>query len=116
MSDQRWELNRRDFVKTAGAITGAAVITVPPSDAGHAPSRMSMTLRINGKPYSLMVDPRMTLLDLLRETLGLTGSKKGCDHGPRGACAVLVNGRRINSCLSLALANDGETITTIEGL
>jgi xanthine dehydrogenase YagT iron-sulfur-binding subunit len=116
MSDQRWELNRRDFVKTAGAITGAAVITVPPSDAGHAPSRMSMTLRINGKPYSLMVDPRMTLLDLLRETLGLTGTKKGCDHGQCGACTVLVNGRRINSCLSLALANDGETITTIEGL
>jgi len=118
MNHQRRELNRRDFVKTAGAITGAAVISVPPEiDARNAPpSRISMNIRINGKPYSLMVDPRMTLLDLLRETLGLTGTKKGCDHGQCGACTVLVNGRRINSCLSLALANDGETITTIEGL
>lgn len=78
--------------------------------------RVSMSIRINGKPHSLMVDTRMTLLDLLRETLGLTGTKKGCDHGQCGACTVWVNGRRINSCLSLALSNDGQTITTIEGL
>jgi len=118
MSDQRRELNRRDFVKTAGAITGAAVISVPPEieTRNAPPSRVALNIRINGKPYSVMVDPRMTLLDLLRETLGLTGTKKGCDHGQCGACTVLVNGRRINSCLSLALANDGETITTIEGL
>jgi xanthine dehydrogenase YagT iron-sulfur-binding subunit len=117
MSDQRRELNRRDFVKTAGAITGAAVVAAPASDAKNSLfSRVSMSIRINDKPYSFMVDPRMTLLDLLRETVGLTGTKKGCDHGQCGACTVLVNGRRINSCLSLALANDGDTITTIEGL
>ena len=118
MSDQGRELNRRDFVKAAGAITGVAIISVPPEiDARNAPPRrVSMNIHINGKPYSFMVDPRMTLLDLLRETVGLTGTKKGCDHGQCGACTVLVNGRRINSCLSLALANDGETITTIEGL
>jgi len=75
-----------------------------------------MNILINGKPCSFTVDPRMTLLDLLRERIGLTGTKKGCDHGQCGACTVLVNGRRINSCLSLALTNDGETITTIEGL
>jgi xanthine dehydrogenase YagT iron-sulfur-binding subunit len=110
------DLSRRDFVKTAGAITGAAVIGVPASDAKDNPSRVSLNIRINGKSHSLMVDPRMTLLDLLRETLGLTGTRKGCDHGQCGACTVLVNGRRINSCLSLALTNDGETVTTIEGL
>jgi len=71
--------------------------------------RVSMSIRINGKPHSLMVDTRMTLLDLLRETLGLTGTKKGCDHGQCGACTVWVNGRRINSCLSLALSNDGRS-------
>jgi len=118
MSDQRRELNRRDFVKTAGAITGAAVIGVPAASEAKnsSPHRVSMNIRINGKPHSLVVDARLTLLDLLRETLGLTGTKKGCDHGQCGACTVLVNGRRINSCLSLALSNDGHTITTIEGL
>jgi len=110
------DLSRRDFVKTAGAITGAAVIGVPASDAKDIQSRVSMNIRINGRSSSFMVDPRMTLLDLLRETLGLTGTKKGCDHGQCGACTVLVNDRRINSCLSLALTNDGDTVTTIEGL
>ena len=110
------DLSRRDFVKTAGAITGAAVIGVPASDAKDNPSRVSLNIRINGKSHSIMVDPRMTLLDLLRDTLGLTGTRKGCDHGQCGACTVLVNGRRINSCLSLALSNDEETVTTIEGL
>src|SRR5205823_10369566 len=73
-------------------------------------------LKINGKDYALDVDPRTTLLDALRERLHLTGSKKGCDHGQCGACTVLVNGRRVNSCLTLAIMHDGDEITTIEGL
>ena len=73
-------------------------------------------LKINGKEHTIEVDPRTTLLDALREHLQLTGSKKGCDHGQCGACTVLVNGRRINSCLSLAIVHQGDEITTIEGL
>ncbi len=75
-----------------------------------------MTLRVNGTRHSLNVDSRMSLLDLLRERLGLTGSKKGCDHGQCGACTVLIDGRRANSCLALAIAQDGLDITTVEGL
>jgi xanthine dehydrogenase YagT iron-sulfur-binding subunit len=77
---------------------------------------VSVNLKINGKDYTLEVDPRVTLVDALRERLHLTGSKKGCDHGQCGACTVLVNGRRINSCLSLAVTHEGDEITTIEGL
>lgn len=77
---------------------------------------MPLKLKINGKEFSLNVDTRTTLLDLLRENLGLTGSKKGCDDGQCGACTVLVNGRRINSCLSLAIVHEGDNVTTIEGL
>jgi xanthine dehydrogenase YagT iron-sulfur-binding subunit len=73
-------------------------------------------LRINGTEHDLVVDNRTTLLDLLREHLGLTGSKKGCDHGQCGACTVLVDGRRVNSCLRLAVTADGESVRTIEGL
>ena len=76
----------------------------------------TLTLRINGEEHSLAVDTRVTLLDLLREHLGLTGSKKGCDHGQCGACTVLIDGVRANSCLALAVAHDGAEITTIEGL
>ena len=79
-------------------------------------SPAKVTLKINGKEHALDIDPRTTLLDALREHLQLTGSKKGCDHGQCGACTVLVNGRRINSCLSLALVHEGDEITTIEGL
>ncbi len=75
-----------------------------------------VSLRINGAPYDADLDPRTTLLDALRETFGLTGSKKGCDHGQCGACTVLVNGRRINSCLTLAVMHDGDEVTTIEGM
>ena len=74
------------------------------------------TLRINGEERELSADTRTTLLDALRNHLGLTGSKKGCDHGQCGACTVLVNGRRINSCLTLACMHDGDEITTVEGL
>ncbi|HEY2800568.1 MAG TPA: 2Fe-2S iron-sulfur cluster-binding protein [Chthoniobacterales bacterium] len=77
---------------------------------------VDVSLKINGAVHKLSLDPRTSLLDLLRENLQLTGSKKGCDHGQCGACTVLVNGRRINSCLSLAVTHEGDEITTIEGL
>ena len=75
-----------------------------------------ITLRINGKEHSLRIDPRTTLLDCIRETVELTGTKKGCDHGQCGACTIHIDGRRVLSCLSLALAHDGKEITTLEGL
>ena len=76
----------------------------------------TVTLRINGEERTLELDTRTSLLDLLREGLGLTGAKKGCDHGQCGACTVLIDGRRANACLALAVAHDGAEITTIEGL
>ncbi|MBA2744074.1 MAG: 2Fe-2S iron-sulfur cluster binding domain-containing protein [Chthoniobacterales bacterium] len=116
---------RRKFLKqvaaTSAAVTlgpgllsfgsaQAATTMAPPAAAG------AVKLKINGKDFALQLDPRTTLLDTLREHLQLTGSKKGCDHGQCGACTVLVNGRRINSCLSLAMTHEGDEITTIEGL
>ncbi|MGI5447824.1 2Fe-2S iron-sulfur cluster-binding protein [Streptomyces sp. CA-243310] len=83
-----------------------------PADAHHS----RVTLRVNGSDHVLDVDHRVTLLDALRERLDLTGSKKGCDHGQCGACTVLVDGRRANGCLLLAVAQDGAEITTVEGL
>ena len=77
---------------------------------------MHFTLRVNGEQHMLDVDTRTTILDALRNHLGLTGAKKGCDHGQCGACTVLINGRRINSCLTLACMHDGDEITTIEGI
>ena len=120
---------RREFLKRISATSVALAIgptllsipgvaaaqSSPPSEALSIPTS-HLTLRINGQEHSLNVDPRTTLLDLLREQLHLTGSKKGCDHGQCGACTVLANGRRINSCLSLALVHEGDEITTIEGL
>jgi len=79
-------------------------------------SRHGITLNVNGVEHALELDTRTTLLDLLRERLGLTGSKKGCDHGQCGACTVLVDGMRVNSCLALAVSHDGAGVTTIEGL
>lgn len=75
-----------------------------------------LELTVNGRETHLQLDPRASLLDVLREHLKLTGTKKGCDHGQCGACTVIVNGRRINSCLTLAVMHDGDTVTTIEGL
>jgi xanthine dehydrogenase YagT iron-sulfur-binding subunit len=118
---------RRQFLKQVAG-TGAAIAVgpyflgesraaaAPPTLPGGGESTTAVRFRINGKEYNLQLDPRATLLDTLREGLNLTGSKKGCDHGQCGACTVLVNGRRINSCLSLAVTHEGDEITTIEGL
>jgi xanthine dehydrogenase YagT iron-sulfur-binding subunit len=115
--------SRREFLTTAGsaglvaAINGGGLMAqeAPAAPAG-VPGEVPIALRINGKEHRLQVDPRTTLLDCLRERAGLTGTKKGCDHGQCGACTVHVNGRRVNSCLSLALMHEGDEITTIEGI
>jgi xanthine dehydrogenase YagT iron-sulfur-binding subunit len=121
---------RRRFLKqvagTSAAITlgpalmrmgSAGAAEVPATPANVAPAgTAAVHLKINGKVHALEIDPRVTLLDALRERLNLTGTKKGCDHGQCGACTVLVNGRRINSCLSFAVTHEGDEITTIEGL
>jgi xanthine dehydrogenase YagT iron-sulfur-binding subunit len=82
----------------------------------NEPVMVEISLRVNGAPYSEMVDTRTTVLDLLRERLGLTGAKKGCDHGQCGACTVLIDGRRANACLALAVAHAGAEIVSVEGL
>jgi xanthine dehydrogenase YagT iron-sulfur-binding subunit len=109
-------VSRREFV---GAAVAGGIATVVPAHAqtrdGAAPAAKA-ALMLNGERHEIEVDTRVTLLDLLREHLHLTGAKKGCDHGQCGACTVLVNGKRINSCLTLAVMHDGDQITTIEGL
>jgi xanthine dehydrogenase YagT iron-sulfur-binding subunit len=111
------KMNRRQAI--LGTVTaGAASLIAPPTpaDAAISTGTVPITLRINGKDHQLRIDPRTTLLDCVRETIALTGTKKGCDHGQCGACTVHVNGRRVLSCLNLALLHDGREITTIEGL
>ena len=119
--------SRRGFMQTTiAALTSAATCV-----AGELPAKTNRSnampvpaiapprpvrLRINGKDYDLLLEPRVTLLDALRETIGLTGTKKGCDRGQCGACTVLADGRRINACLSLAVMQEGREITTVEGL
>lgn len=93
-----------------------AVDSAPTGEGPNIEGAVPITLKINGKEHSLRIDPRTTLLDCIRETVALTGTKKGCDHGQCGACTVHVNGKRVLSCLNLALMHDGEEITTVEGL
>ena len=115
-------LSRRQLLET-GAVA-ASVISIPAvaRDGAAAPSgapgipQVDVAFTMNGVKRTLSLDPRTTLLDAAREHLRLTGSKKGCDHGQCGACTMIVNGQRINSCLTLAVMHDGDEIVTIEGL
>ena len=111
-----FDLDRRDLLMAA---TAAAAVVAAPSVAGAQPAvvpSMKVSFTVNGKARELELDTRTTLLDALREHLHMVGSKKGCDHGQCGACTVIVDGRRINSCLTLAVMHEGGSITTIEGL
>jgi xanthine dehydrogenase YagT iron-sulfur-binding subunit len=112
-------LSRRNLL-IAGALSATASAVPLVADAQPAPAPPPATAKfsfqVNGKQHTLEVDTRTTLLDALREHLHLTGTKKGCDHGQCGACTVIVDGRRINSCLTLAVMHDGGKVTTIEGL
>jgi len=116
---------RRDFLKKTSLFTALSLtpITVLKAADNKVDERFAelfekipLNLKVNNKPYTLKIEPRVTLLDLLREELHLTGTKKGCDHGQCGACTVHIDGQRVNSCLSLAVMNEGKSITTIEGL
>jgi xanthine dehydrogenase YagT iron-sulfur-binding subunit len=118
------EITRRETLQ-AGAIIGVAGLApaaqaqqptaapVPPRESG---STVAISTRINGAPVSIDIDARASLLDMLRERLGLTGAKKGCDHGQCGACTVHLDGRRVASCLTMAAKTDGREIVTIEGI
>jgi xanthine dehydrogenase YagT iron-sulfur-binding subunit len=118
--------HRRKFFRNTAASSGAIALakiaseadarTILPSSQTTQPSKVNVLLRVNGKEHQLLVDSRTTLLDALRERLHLTGTKKGCDQGQCGACTVIVDGRRIASCLTLAVMQEGHDITTIEGL
>jgi xanthine dehydrogenase YagT iron-sulfur-binding subunit len=114
--------NRRAFIGAAAAtaatpmVARAAGTSDPPAAASDPSPPVDVSLNINDASKSLRIDARTTLLDALREHIGLTGSKKGCDHGQCGACTVMIDGRRVLSCLTLALAAQGQQITTIEGL
>jgi xanthine dehydrogenase YagT iron-sulfur-binding subunit len=124
------KLTRRSFLSRAGAVgmaTATAAVAAPLAAAApepHAaslpidaiPGTIPITLKVNGQPYHVQIDPRATVLDTLRETLHLTGTKKGCDHGQCGACTVHINGKRANSCLLFAAMQQNAEITTIEGL
>lgn len=126
-------VSRRSFLATAGTSGVAAMIAgcepaaqqvggnnnaagAQLAGAAGADGAVAVNLTINGKAHQVHIDPRTTLLDCIRETLAITGTKKGCDHGQCGACTVHVNGRRVNSCLTFALMHEGDAITTIEGL
>ncbi len=120
------KISRRRFHQLAIASTALAMVHRYPEEtmattgssggAQRAARNIDLSIKVNGSSHKLSVDTRTTLLDLLRERLALTGSKKGCDQGQCGACTVLVNGKRIYSCLALAVMHDGDEVTTIEGL
>ncbi|MGK5079864.1 aldehyde dehydrogenase iron-sulfur subunit PaoA [Janthinobacterium sp. HLX7-2] len=99
-----------------GQATQATQAGAPPAPASPPPVMMKVNLDVNGERHSLELDTRTTLLDALREQLQLTGTKKGCDHGQCGACTIMLDGQRINACLTLAVMHDGGHVTTIEGL
>ena len=116
---------RRDFLKKTSLFTALSLTPLTVLKAADKKvderfaelfEKIPLNLKVNNKPYTLKIEPRVTLLDLLREELHLTGTKKGCDHGQCGACTVHVDGQRVNSCLSLAVMNEGKSVTTIEGL
>jgi xanthine dehydrogenase YagT iron-sulfur-binding subunit len=115
-------LTRRDFLQSAATAAGAAVLPVkshaqiPAPDAPAPVATTVVALKVNQTVHEVALDPRVTLLDALREHLGLIGTKKGCDRGQCGACTVLVNGHRINSCLALAVMHANQDIVTVEGL
>jgi xanthine dehydrogenase YagT iron-sulfur-binding subunit len=121
-TDSECGLSRRSFLKSVGIVSAAVTSGMPgialaePPPPSTAIQTMTVNLNINGQMHSLPLDTRTSLLDAMRETLDLTGTKKGCDHGQCGACTVLLDGRRVNSCLTLAITADGAKITTIEGL
>lgn len=115
--------SRRSFLKKSTALAALAAASPALAKAAEQDEKIAalfeqlpLQLEVNGVSHELSIEPRTTLLDLLREQLGLMGTKKGCDHGQCGACTVLVDGRRINSCLSLAIMNHDKKVTTIEGL
>jgi xanthine dehydrogenase YagT iron-sulfur-binding subunit len=115
------EISRRSFLAASTLVSAGIVVGLPgalSAEEKHAasPQMLDVTLSINKQARHVSIDTRTTLLDLLRENLDLSGSKKGCDHGQCGACTVLVDGRRVNSCLTLAVTAQGAEITTIEGL
>lgn len=117
------ENSRREFFKKTTALAALAasspvILKAAEKDEAIAAvfEKISVEMQVNGVSRQLNVEPRVSLLDLLREQLGLSGTKKGCDHGQCGACTVLVDGKRVNSCLSLAVMNHGKSVTTIEGL
>ncbi len=123
MPTQNKNESRRDFLKKSTALAALTIASPVLTKAGENDEKiaalfeqMPLRLEVNGVAHALSVEPRVTLLDLLREQLHLMGTKKGCDHGQCGACTVHVDGKRINSCLSLAVMNEGKKITTIEGL
>ena len=117
----QYGISRRDAMLVAAAST--AVGAVPfraeadaPTHRAEEPVMQKVTLTVNGAQHALELDTRTSLLDALREHIQLTGTKKGCDHGQCGACTVIIDGRRINSCLTLAVMHEGDQITTVEGL